>query len=90
MSLSTITARVDERDKFDFDCFCNDVGMTPSTAINMFIKAVLREKKLPFSVYQKEDPFYSASNMENLKKSISQLKAGKGQMHDLIEDDDHE
>ncbi len=33
-----------------FQQFCNSVGMNVSTAVNMFIKAVLREQKIPFEV----------------------------------------
>ena len=47
MALSTLTARVDENDKLDFDAFCSSVGLTSSAAINMFSKTVLREKRCP-------------------------------------------
>ena len=50
MALTTITSRVDASDKAGFDSFCKDMGMNASTAINMFIKAVLREGCLPFPV----------------------------------------
>lgn len=45
--LSILTARVDKNDKLDFDVFCSSVGLTSSAAINMFSKAVLREKRCP-------------------------------------------
>jgi DNA-damage-inducible protein J len=50
MSQSTINIRVDGDDKKRFEQFCNDTGMNVSVAINMFIKAVLREHKLPFTI----------------------------------------
>lgn len=50
MAQSVITARVDSQDKIDFDNFCQNVGMNTSTAINMFVKVVVRENRLPFSV----------------------------------------
>ena len=61
MALATLTARVDESDKSAFDSFCNSVGLTTSAAINMYVKAVLRERRIPFDIKQ-DDPFYSASN----------------------------
>jgi DNA-damage-inducible protein J len=61
MALSTLTARVDEADKSAFDSFCNSLGLTTSAAINMYVKAVLRERRIPFEIRQ-DDPFYSASN----------------------------
>ena len=52
MALSTITARVDEKDKASFDAFCSNVGLNTSTAINLFVKAVLRENRIPFEITQ--------------------------------------
>ncbi len=87
MALSTITARVSNQDKSKFDEFCSSVGLTSSAAINMFIKAVLREHKIPFEIKQ-EDPFYSPDNQAYILKSVNELKAGKGKVHELIEVDD--
>lgn len=51
MALSTLAARVDEKDKANFDAFCSNVGLNPSTtAINLFVKAVLRENRIPFEI----------------------------------------
>lgn len=50
MESLTLNVRVDANDKKSFEQFCNSVGMNVSTAINMFIKAVLREQRLPFEV----------------------------------------
>ncbi len=50
MEQSTLSVRVDSNDKKCFELFCSNTGMNVSTAINMFIKAVLREQKLPFEV----------------------------------------
>lgn len=50
MESITLNVRVDAKDKKNFEQFCNNVGMNISTAVNMFIKAVLREQKLPFEV----------------------------------------
>jgi DNA-damage-inducible protein J len=50
-----LNVRVDANDKKNFEQFCSSVGMNVSTAVNMFIKAVLREQKLPFEV--KSDKF---------------------------------
>lgn len=50
METLTLNVRVDANDKKSFEKFCEGVGMNVSTAVNMFIKAVLREQKLPFEV----------------------------------------
>ena len=87
MALATLTSRVDELDKAAFDDFCSSVGLTSSAAINMYVKVVVRDRKLPFEVKQ-IDPFFSATNQAHLLKSIQQLNEGKGTAHELIEDDE--
>ena len=84
MALATLTSRVDEHDKAAFDDFCASVGLTSSAAINMYVKVVIRERKIPFEIKQ-PDPFFNASNQAHLLQSIRQLEAGKGTVHDLIE-----
>lgn len=87
MALSTLTSRVDEEDKAMFISFCDSVGLTSSAAINLFVKAVNREHRIPFEI-KIDDPFYSTSNQLHLMKSLQQLREGKGTAHDLIEDYD--
>ena len=87
MALSTLTARVDEEDKAMFISFCDSVGLTSSAAINLFVKTVNREHRIPFEI-KIDDPFYSTSNQLHLIKSLQQLRDGKGTAHDLIEDYD--
>lgn len=84
MALSTLTACVDENDKVDFDTFCSSVGLTPSAAINIYVKTVLRERRIPFEIRQ-EDPFFSPENQVYVLKSVQELREGKGTVHELIE-----
>lgn len=88
MAQATITARVDEHDKANFDAFCSNVGLNTSTAINLFVKAVLRENRIPFEIVQASEPFFSEENMNYVKKSVRELRSGKGTAHELIEVDD--
>ena len=87
MALSTITARVDELDKINFDSFCSSVGLTSSAAINIYVKTVLREKRIPFEIKQ-EDPFFDPVNQAYILQSVKELRQGKGTAHELIEDSD--
>ena len=57
-----------------------------SAAVNVFLKKVAREKRIPFEL--SADPFYSQSNMEHLRRGIEALNAGKGTEHELIETED--
>ena len=87
MAQTTLSVRMDEQVKKQFDDFCNEVGLNASVAVNIFAKAVLRERRIPFEISVETDPFYSETNIKRLKKSIEQLESGNGTEHDLIEVD---
>ena len=78
---TTITTRLSSEDKIMFDSFCESVGITASAAINMFIKATLREGEIPFKI--KADPFYSEANQTLLRKSIKEMEETGGTIHDI-------
>ena len=50
MAQSTFSVRMDENLKKQFDMLCNDFGMTASTAFNIFARAVVRERRIPFDI----------------------------------------
>ena len=47
---TNITIRMDRETKRDFEEFCDNVGINLTTAFNMFVKATLRARTLPFTV----------------------------------------
>jgi len=85
MTQTTFSVRMDSEVKKQLDDFCMQVGMNTTTAFNMFARAVLREKRLPFDVTTESDPFYSESNLAHLRRGIAALNSGKGVEHDIIE-----
>jgi DNA-damage-inducible protein J len=96
MAQTVLSVRMSESLKDRFDYFCKTAGMTASTAVNMFVRAALREKRIPFEIKGKTppesaDPFYSASNMAAIDERIADIEAGRNcHVHDLIEADDDE
>jgi DNA-damage-inducible protein J len=64
----------------------NALGMSFSTAINIFISQSVREGALPFAVTTKIDPFFSESNMKVLKASIADMDARKGIVRKTMEE----
>ena len=50
MAQATFSVRMDESLKREFDALCSDFGMTASTAINVFARTVVRERKIPFEI----------------------------------------
>ena len=88
MSQVTMSVRMDEDVKRLFDAYCAEMGMNASVAVNIFAKAVIRERCIPFTVGVSADPFYDPINQKVLHASIEQLDAGRGHRHELLEDDD--
>lgn len=62
------------------------IGMCLSTAINIYLKKLGREKRIPFEV--SVDPFYSQENMDRLKKSVEQME-GTGGMIKIVQCGSH-
>lgn len=83
MASVNVNFRLDEETKKDMEQVCSEMGLSMSAAFTIFAKTVSRERRIPFEV--SADPFYSASNMEYLRRGIAALNAGKGVEHELIE-----
>lgn len=54
MSQATFSVRMDENLKQEFDSLCKEFGMNASTAINVFARAVVRERRIPFEIASPE------------------------------------
>ena len=76
MAQTTLNVRMDEDIKKEFDLFCSKVGLNASVAVNMFARAVLREKRIPFDITTETDPFYSEKNQDELKRRIADIESG--------------
>ncbi len=85
MAQTTISIRIDDALKKDFDNVCGELGISMSAAITMLAKKMTRENRLPFEV--SIDPFYSDENMARLRKSIAQMEVTGGTVHEVNYDD---
>ena len=85
MATTSITIRMDENLKKKAESLFEDMGLNMTTAFTIFTKAVVHQGKIPFEIAA--DPFYSEANQARLIRSITQLEAAKGKVHDLIEPD---
>ncbi|MCK9348759.1 MAG: type II toxin-antitoxin system RelB/DinJ family antitoxin [Sphaerochaeta sp.] len=80
-STVNINFRMDAELKTNFEKACQELGLTPSAAFTIFATKVAREKRIPFEVAV--DPFYSERNMARLRKSIAQMEAAGGTIHEV-------
>ena len=50
MAQATFSIRMDEALKKRFDELCSEFGMNATTAFNIFARAVVRERRIPFEI----------------------------------------
>ena len=83
--MAQISLRIDDDVKRNAERTLEDIGLSMSTAINVFLKKVARENRIPFEL--NADPVYSESNMRHLDQIMSDVKDGKAHFaeHELIE-----
>ncbi len=54
MAQATFSVRMDEALKKQFDGLCQEFGMNTTTAINVFARAVVRQRRIPFEISSPE------------------------------------
>jgi len=76
-----ITFHMNAELAFNFEKACQNLGLTTSEAFTIFATKVARERRIPFEIAV--DPFYSKQNIARLKKSIAQMEATGGIIHEV-------
>ena len=66
MAQTAITFRVDQNLKNNFDALCDDFGLSITSAFTIFMKAVVRERKIPFEIQSKNMDDKKDIYMDNL------------------------
>ena len=84
--MAQLNIRIDDDLKRDGEALFNDLGLTISAAVTMFIKQAVRKRSIPFEISAKEDPFWSEVNQAHLREAIADLKAGKGLVYKTMEE----
>ena len=69
---------VDDNIKREAEKIFDDIGISMSTAINIYLKAVVRENRIPFEL--SADPFCSDANMSRIRESIRQVRDGEKEL----------
>ena len=72
--MAQVNFRIDDTIKAKAESACTAMGLTMSTAINIFLTKLANEQRIPFEIAV--DPFYSEKNLEELERRISKLWDG--------------
>ena len=87
MAQSAVTVRIDSELKSQFDKLCKQFGMSVNTAFNVFVSAVVMQKKIPFEVQapQQSDLTTGLEAFRRIRKM-----AENGQLPDMTLDEINE
>lgn len=78
--MANVTIRLNSDDKAEFSRICEKIGLSVSTAFNVFVKTVIKEERIPFELSAKDrDDFYSEANLRHLEE-LKRLDDA-GQLH---------
>lgn len=72
--MATLQIRIDDTLRQQAAATAQEMGLDLSSAIRIFLTQMVKENGLPFR--PANDPFYSASNREALRRSLRQMEAG--------------
>ena len=77
MAQTAFSIRMDDGLKRDFSQFCENIGMTMSTAFVVFAKATLRARRIPFEIYDYRDPesLERAQSRERARRAFESMRA---------------
>ena len=85
MANAQIHVRIDDSTKKQAQKIFSDMGLDITTAVNMFIKQVIRNQGFPF--LPTTDPFHSEANITHLMSVKADVEAGRNMAaHELIEE----
>ena len=77
-----LTISMDEDVKKEFSEVCREIGLTPSTAIGIFARAVVRERAIPFpltavSSAERAAQAWELTVADGIKRGLADVEAGE-------------
>ena len=75
MATSNINIRMDSELKRQFEAVCSDMGMSMTTAFNIFAKKTVREYRIPFEIGADIPNAETRKAIEDARKGIGLSKA---------------
>lgn len=85
MREASISIRVDKTVKEKFCDLCAAFGLSTTAAFNLFMKAVIRERKIPFDISADENQEWRKKAIDNFESM--RLSAAKAGVQDLSLDE---
>ena len=77
MANVNVNIRMDSDLKRQFEKFCEDMGLTMSTAFNIFAKKAVREYRIPFEISGENPNSETKEAIQEVKRMKADLGLGK-------------
>ena len=71
MAQTNVNIRMDEATKLAFDKFCEEIGISVSSAFNIYAKTVVREQRIPFELSLETPNAVTVAAMKELDDIIA-------------------
>ena len=82
--------KIDARTKKEAQELFKDMGMSLTTAVNIFLKQAVREQRIPFYVGQpkyKEEVYKAMKDVEQGKNLSKSYRSAKEMIEDILKDE---
>ncbi len=92
MAQTNVNIRMDESTKIAFDKFCNEIGLSVSSAFNIFAKTVVREQRIPFELTTETPNSVTLAAMDEYEEMVKnpqkykRYSTFKDAMREVLED----
>ena len=83
MATTTVSFRTDADLRKDADRFFETVGMTMSTAINLYLRKIVMEQRIPFEI---SVPVMSKESVNALREAEELKKPGVGKVFKTVDE----
>lgn len=83
MATASMNLKFTPEVKAEFDSIAKKLGITPTAAINIFVRQFIDHRGFPFSVTISEER--ERRFAEEMDRRFDEIEAGLGEKHDLIE-----
>jgi DNA-damage-inducible protein J len=86
--MANVNVRIDATTKADAEAIFSELGLTPSTAINLFYKQVIRTGSIPFTIKIAKPNRKTVKALKEVEKMEKGLKKAKDfkTVEELMED----
>ena len=85
MDQTNVNISMDESTKLAFDKVCSEIGLSVSSAFNIFAKTVVREQRIPFELTTEIPNDETKTAIENVRNGIG-LSKSFSSVKELMED----